>query len=271
MPTLDEYEYLTLSSALSKLAEHHFAHKRRHISRDEYLMLLAISEFLEDTAPAKLVFSLNDAKNSGLPQNSYEIALAKKRLNQLTKTESLSQISEVLGIDASLSPGSTVPSSVYHDICKSLGLKTPPDMLKQELAKWIVESSGDNWLPSFTSAGSTVTGEGLSAILFAAKTLKPKAEIMAQIYELLGMEEDYPPNSTVPTADLYRIGVTLGLPVRFKMKKVGIARLIVESSGFDWLGTYMSSANIVTLEGLTAILSASKNLKYQIEQNLETR
>lgn len=89
MPTLDEYEHLTLSTALEKLAEHHFAYKRRHISKDEYEMLLAISEILNDVLPSKLVFSLSGAKNNEPSQNSYEIALAKKDSGVLLKAKHL--------------------------------------------------------------------------------------------------------------------------------------------------------------------------------------
>jgi hypothetical protein len=172
MPIRDDYEHLTISSALAKFAEHHFAHKRRHISRDEYTMLLSISEILRDMASAKLVYSL-PTNNKSL-QARHEVALAKRRIGQLTKKETLSQISEILNIETNLSPGSTVPVDAYLKICKVLNLQVKPRFSKQDLARLIVESAGNDWMPNYVSSGSTVTGDGLAAVLSSVKSLRAK-------------------------------------------------------------------------------------------------
>lgn len=46
MPTRRDYEGLTLPDALERFAEHHYEGRTRHISGDEYDLLLAAVEAL---------------------------------------------------------------------------------------------------------------------------------------------------------------------------------------------------------------------------------
>ncbi|MGH9043060.1 MAG: hypothetical protein ACRDZ3_22840 [Acidimicrobiia bacterium] len=48
MPKGDYYHGLRLAAALRKLAEHHYAIKNRHISEDEYRLLIRAAEELDD-------------------------------------------------------------------------------------------------------------------------------------------------------------------------------------------------------------------------------
>jgi hypothetical protein len=62
MPKSDFYYGLPLAEAISKLAEHHFEAKNRHISEDEYRLLVRAAEALKaDHEFRDAVVSLHDA------------------------------------------------------------------------------------------------------------------------------------------------------------------------------------------------------------------
>lgn len=68
-----------------------------------------------------------------------------------------------------ISTGSTEPRRLFVDINEQLGLGLPSDGSKPELARGIVESAGEVWLPKYESTGSTITLEGLTAVHAAVK------------------------------------------------------------------------------------------------------
>jgi hypothetical protein len=62
MPKGEFYYGLPLAEAISKLAEHHFEVKNRHISEDEYRLLVRASEALKaDREFREAVVSFHDA------------------------------------------------------------------------------------------------------------------------------------------------------------------------------------------------------------------
>ena len=138
-------------------------------------------------------------------------------------------------------------------------------MRKQDLAKLIVEAAGKRWLSAYISSGSTVTSGGLSAVLSAVKTLKPKAELLSQIHESLAMSRHSPLKYPMNIPELLRISGELDLTIKPGTHKRDIPKLIVEAAGIDWLPNYISSAGAVTSEGLSAVLSAVKTLKPKAE------
>ena len=63
------------------------------------------------------------------------------------------------------SSGSTEPKEFLLAIAEQMGItKLTTGLDKIELAKLIVESSGEKWLPSYDSVGGTITKEGMIAI-----------------------------------------------------------------------------------------------------------
>ena len=74
----------------------------------------------------------------------------------------VAEIARVLGVeDPGSSTGSTVTKEIFLQTNEVLGLGHEPSLGKTELARAIVESSGEPWLPSYESTGSTVTSAGL--------------------------------------------------------------------------------------------------------------
>jgi hypothetical protein len=69
--------------------------------------------------------------------------------------------------------GSTEPKDVFIVICASLGLTFDATLTKPNLARFIVESAGNQWHPDFESAGGTVTKAGLLAVETAVKFFRP--------------------------------------------------------------------------------------------------
>ncbi len=82
----------------------------------------------------------------------------------------VAEIARVLGVeDPGSSTGSTVTKEIFLQTNEVLGLGLEPSLVKIELARAIVESSGEPWLPSYESTGSTVTLAGLRAVLEAVE------------------------------------------------------------------------------------------------------
>jgi hypothetical protein len=52
MPKSEEYEGMTLAEKVRHLAEHHQRHRTRHLSRDEYDILMDVATAL-DRSPAE--------------------------------------------------------------------------------------------------------------------------------------------------------------------------------------------------------------------------
>jgi hypothetical protein len=57
MPKRTDYEGLTLTEAVLALAEHHGAPRTRHISEDEYELLVRAAEVIDDCAPSQRAFA----------------------------------------------------------------------------------------------------------------------------------------------------------------------------------------------------------------------
>ena len=82
----------------------------------------------------------------------------------------VAEIARLLGVeDPGSSTGSTVTKEIFLQANDVLGLGLEPSLVKTELAQGIVESSGEPWLPSYESTGSTVTNAGLRAVLEAVR------------------------------------------------------------------------------------------------------
>lgn len=72
-----------------------------------------------------------------------------------------------------MSTGSTAPREVFIEIDEAFGLGiTSRAKTKPELASAIVNAAGYAWLPQFESRGSTITRDGLLAVLDAVRFFK---------------------------------------------------------------------------------------------------
>lgn len=95
-----------------------------------------------------------------------------------TKQDVMDLTCEVLGIPKfSVSTGSTEPKEFFLAVIEQLGLnpaKLPGS--KTELAKLIVESGGRPWKSDYESTGSTVTFDGLFAVLTAVEEFMGRAK-----------------------------------------------------------------------------------------------
>jgi hypothetical protein len=56
MPRKTEYQDLSLGAAIRHLAEHHYEQRIRHLSHDEYRLLLRAAEAIERARPAMAAF-----------------------------------------------------------------------------------------------------------------------------------------------------------------------------------------------------------------------
>ncbi|GAB2592234.1 hypothetical protein [Microlunatus antarcticus] len=84
------------------------------------------------------------------------------------KQDIVEEIASVFGLEApKMSTGSTEPREIFDLVNRELGLGLPLHLTKPELARAIVESAGDVWLPDYDSRGGTVTLKGLAAVLEA--------------------------------------------------------------------------------------------------------
>jgi hypothetical protein len=83
----------------------------------------------------------------------------------LNKTEVANQITDLLRLDpVHFSTGSTEPKELFLRIADSLGLGIDSILPKPVMARRIVESSGQLWVPDYESTGGTVTLKGLQAV-----------------------------------------------------------------------------------------------------------
>lgn len=84
------------------------------------------------------------------------------------KSEIVHEIASLLGVAAPpMSTGSTEPRAIFALVNDHLGLGLDIRLGKPELARAIVEASGERWHPDFESRGATVTKSGLQAVLRA--------------------------------------------------------------------------------------------------------
>jgi len=84
----------------------------------------------------------------------------------ITKQQIMDETSGLLGIRRfQVSTGSTEPKEFFVAVINALGIGGDiTEYGKQELAKLIVESSGNPWKLEFDSTGATVTTAGLLAV-----------------------------------------------------------------------------------------------------------
>jgi len=68
-----------------------------------------------------------------------------------------------------ISTGSTEPRAIFDLVNEELGLGLPRQLTKPQLARAIVESTGEVWAPDFESRGGTVTLKGLQAVRTAVR------------------------------------------------------------------------------------------------------
>lgn len=89
---------------------------------------------------------------------------------QARKSEIVGEIARLLGVDPPpMSTGSTEPRRIFELVNDRLGLKLDSGLGKPELARGIVEASGETWHPDYESRGATVTKGGLVAVLNAVQ------------------------------------------------------------------------------------------------------
>jgi hypothetical protein len=86
------------------------------------------------------------------------------------KADVVRDIADALGVEAPpMSTGSTEPKAIFLLVNEALGLGVSSSKTKPELARGIVEASGEVWGASYESRGGTVTLEGLLAVRHAVR------------------------------------------------------------------------------------------------------
>jgi hypothetical protein len=91
-------------------------------------------------------------------------------MSRLLKSDIVAEVADVLGVaPPKMSTGSTEPKELFILINDALGLGIPTRTTKPEMARAIVEASGERWGASCESRGGTVTAEGLVAVREAVK------------------------------------------------------------------------------------------------------
>jgi hypothetical protein len=90
-------------------------------------------------------------------------------LEARNKLEAVARISTLTNSGPeTLGPGSKEHKSVLINLAKGLKLNFDESLTKQDLGKFILESMGGSWSPSFESVGQTITLRGLNALLYQA-------------------------------------------------------------------------------------------------------
>lgn len=89
------------------------------------------------------------------------------------KGESIGELATLVGLDATESKGGTVPRTFLSKVHAALlGREPAEDASKMDIVHRIVEAAGLEWQTDFASeVGSTITGEGVEALLRAAREL----------------------------------------------------------------------------------------------------
>ena len=83
----------------------------------------------------------------------------------MTKEEIINSIANLLGATPpKISTGSTEPREIFDLINTIFGLGLSSHLTKPEMARAIVEATGESWNADFESRGGTVTREGLLAV-----------------------------------------------------------------------------------------------------------
>lgn len=91
-------------------------------------------------------------------------------MTRISKADVVQEIADALGVEAPrMSTGSTEPKAIFLLVNDVLGLGVPLDRTKPEMARAIVEASGEAWRASCESRGGTVTLDGLQAVREAVR------------------------------------------------------------------------------------------------------
>lgn len=89
---------------------------------------------------------------------------------RVQKSDLVAAIATELGVEPPrMSTGSTEPKEIFLLVNEVLGLGLPTGLTKPELARGIVESSGEVWTATCESRGGTVTAEGIQRVLDAVR------------------------------------------------------------------------------------------------------
>jgi len=168
MPRRDEYDHLPIADALRKMADHHHAVARRHITGDERDLLYEAAYLLEQVASVRLAFSRQPEEVGPIPDSrapsdltSSGWATPRRRKEWLVR-----RIASLIDVEPpQMAPGSTVTKEIFLRVNESLDLGLDPDLPKPALARAIVEAVEMDWLPDYESEGGTVTRDGLEAVL----------------------------------------------------------------------------------------------------------
>lgn len=91
-------------------------------------------------------------------------------MRRRVKADVVQEIADILGVEApSMSTGSTEPKTIFLLVNEAFGLGISPNKTKPEMARHIVEASGEVWGATCESRGGTVTLEGLEAVQRAVR------------------------------------------------------------------------------------------------------
>jgi hypothetical protein len=86
------------------------------------------------------------------------------------KKDLVAEIARLVGVPPPpMSTGSTEARDIFSLVNDRLALGLDPAATKPNLARGIVEASGQAWHPDCESRGSTVTARGLQAVLAAVQ------------------------------------------------------------------------------------------------------
>jgi hypothetical protein len=91
-------------------------------------------------------------------------------LRPYQKAQLVDTIAAELGVETPrMSTGSTEPKEIFLLVNDVLGLGLSSRLTKPELARAIVEASGEVWTATCESRGGTVTAEGIHKVLQAVR------------------------------------------------------------------------------------------------------
>lgn len=89
---------------------------------------------------------------------------------RVQKKDVVVEIAQALGREApKMSTGSTEPRTIFDMVNEELALGLSAKFTKPQIARAIVESTGELWAPDFESRGGTVTLRGLQAVREAVR------------------------------------------------------------------------------------------------------
>ena len=204
MPKRDRYEHLTLAEALKVLAEEGNVTKDEteilcQIAEkiDEEFSSTFVFSLPKPPEPPKdaelwadMVSLIKDSeyqeartfieKHRPIWRDHCEVHISAHQKADTTgpKEESFAEICRLLNLeDLTLGRGSTVRKSFYNHVIEALDLGQikksldDPPRTKQQLAKFIIDQAGlgAEWSDTYSSAGGTVTADGLELVLRAVQ------------------------------------------------------------------------------------------------------